>query len=304
MTEVGRFFDAASYTEADQAEVQNRFRREGVLPSIGVELFVFAPGGMFVSVSSGEAMVEGFWYKNDASLSLAVATNTSGSTRIDRVILRLNRVSNSLNAAILQGTPGAGAPALTQIVGGIWEFPLATITIPTATTGAITTGMITDARVFSQQITSTKEIATGGLIGKIQLSFQGTSDNPNGSSISSMTTVLPNNNFTVDDANSIFIFTVRMSCLLAYLAAPSEVASWLYLDSGATTYKLDGGAIPNISGTYDSIGGGVVFVTGLSVGVHIANVSLSANSAVSAYCRQASQPLIEWCHIQALELKR
>jgi len=148
MTEVGRFFDAIAYGEADQAEVQNRFRNTGVLPEVGSKLVVTAPGGMVVSVADGEAMVEGFHYKNTASLSLAIANNSSGSQRIDRVVLRLNRTSNSLAVAILQGTPGGGVPALTQIAGGTYELLLADITVNTGVL-AIADDMILNYTTFS-----------------------------------------------------------------------------------------------------------------------------------------------------------
>ena len=75
MVEVARFFDSASYSEGDQAEVQSRFRSNGVLIEVGNKLAVDAPGSMFVSVNDGQAMIEGFWYKNTAPLQLAIANN-------------------------------------------------------------------------------------------------------------------------------------------------------------------------------------------------------------------------------------
>ncbi len=148
MTEVGRFFDAISYGEADQAEVQNRFRNTGVLPEVAGQLLVTAPGGMFVTVAAGEAMVEGFHYKNTAPIALAIANNSSGSQRIDRVVLRLNRTGNSLAVAILQGTPGGGVPALTQLAGGTYELLLADITVNTGVL-AISDDLILNYTTFS-----------------------------------------------------------------------------------------------------------------------------------------------------------
>jgi hypothetical protein len=148
MTEVGRFFDAIAYGEADQAEVQNRFRGTGILPEVGNRLTPSAPGGMFVSVADGEAMVEGFHYKNTATVTLAIANNSSGSTRIDTIVLRLNRTGNVLAVAILQGTPSAGAPALTQSATGIWELPIGNVTVASGTL-SITPMLIYDRRVYS-----------------------------------------------------------------------------------------------------------------------------------------------------------
>lgn len=158
MTETGRFFDAVSYTEADQAEVQRRFRADGVLGEVAGLLAVGVPGGLFVSVAAGEAMVQGFWYKNTVSKNLAIAANVSGSTRIDRVVLRLLRTSNSLTSVVVQGTPGGGLPAITQVVGGDWDYPLATVTVPTATTTVVTAAMLADVRTYSYTLNSSDPV--------------------------------------------------------------------------------------------------------------------------------------------------
>lgn len=163
MTETARFFDSVLYGEADQAKVQSRFRDTGVLKEVANALVVLAPGSMFVQVAAGEAMVQGFHYENTAPLSLAIAANSSGSTRIDVVALRLNRTANTLAAVIIQGTPGSGAPTLTQVDGGNWELPLAQISIATGTL-AITSGMITDQRVYSKRLTSGDEMVLGTAI--------------------------------------------------------------------------------------------------------------------------------------------
>jgi hypothetical protein len=158
MAEVARFFDTVSYGETDQAEVQSRFRPDGVIYEADANrLAVASPGGMFISVMPGEAMVEGFHYKNTAVKVLAIAANTSGATRIDRVVLRLNRIANSLTAEIVQGTPGAGTPGLTQVAGGVWELALATVTVANGTL-AVTSAMITDARTYGNIIHNSAEI--------------------------------------------------------------------------------------------------------------------------------------------------
>lgn len=148
MAEVGRFFDGVSYTEADQAEVQKRFRRNGVVLEAGNALAVSAGGAgvMTVIVQTGEAFVEGFHYKNDATKTLAIGNNLSGSTRIDRVVLHLDRSGNSVVAQILVGTPGAGAPALTQVAGGTWDLSLAQVTVASGATG------ILDANVADEHV--------------------------------------------------------------------------------------------------------------------------------------------------------
>jgi hypothetical protein len=158
MVEVARFFDVILYGESDQAEVQSRFRPTGVLYEAGSRLAVSAPGGMFVSVADGEAMVEGFHYKNTTAKPLAVASNTSGATRYDRIVLRLDRVANSLSAVIKQGTPGSGAyAALTMIAGGVWELPLGGVAVTNGALSIVASNLI-DHRTFGSMLHNSVEV--------------------------------------------------------------------------------------------------------------------------------------------------
>lgn len=152
MAEVAYFFDGVSYSEAAQADFQARaMRPQGVFgeSSYGALVVTATNGNLSVTVGAGEAMVQGFYYRNDAPKVLAIAANASGSTRIDTVVLRLNRTANTLIAAVLQGTPGAGAPALTQIVGGTWELAIANITVPN-NAASIVAGNVADVRTYSR----------------------------------------------------------------------------------------------------------------------------------------------------------
>ena len=148
MAESVYFVDGVSYDEAAQADFNMRLRPQGVLPESGSLLAVTASGGMNVSVAAGEALVQGFLYKNTTSKSLPVAANSSGSTRVDAAVLKLDRGANTLTAVIKQGTPGAGAPTLTQVAGGTWEFPLANVSVGNGVVSIITAN-ITDQRVMS-----------------------------------------------------------------------------------------------------------------------------------------------------------
>jgi len=151
MTQRVRFVDSVSYTEADQSDFNMRMMRpQGVIPESALgTLIQSAPGGMVVRIGPGEAFIQGFQYLNDANVDLGIAANSSGSTRIDTVVLSLNRTANTLALAVVQGIAGAGAPALTQVAGGNWQFPIANITVANAV-GSIVNGNIADLRVFSR----------------------------------------------------------------------------------------------------------------------------------------------------------
>ncbi|MFC4146620.1 hypothetical protein ACFO0M_10165 [Micromonospora mangrovi] len=84
--------------------------------------------------ASRQGVVEGYGWANDAAvITKTLAANTSGSTRVDLVVLRLNRSTWSVTVQIVQGTPGAGAPAATRNPstgsGTTYEIELATVTV-------------------------------------------------------------------------------------------------------------------------------------------------------------------------------
>lgn len=73
------------------------------------------------------------WYSGTSDNILAIAANASGSTRKDVIVLRLTRSTWAVTAAVVQGTPGAGNPSLTQNATGgttgVWEIPVAVVTV-------------------------------------------------------------------------------------------------------------------------------------------------------------------------------
>ncbi len=91
---------------------------------------VVSPGtGLAVSVrADAAASVRGHgWYSGSTPVSLPVPENVSGQMRTDWVVLRLDRSDWTVRAALVTGTPGSGAPTLTQDTGdsGVYEIPLA-----------------------------------------------------------------------------------------------------------------------------------------------------------------------------------
>jgi hypothetical protein len=104
-----------------------------------------------VAVAAGAAVVEGYYYKNDASVNVAIPT-PAGSTRIDRIVLRAQHgVTRTVRITRIAGIEGAGAPAITQTAGTTWDIPLAQVSITTG--GAIT---LTDQRTFAYFATKVK----------------------------------------------------------------------------------------------------------------------------------------------------
>jgi hypothetical protein len=88
-------------------------------------------GDRTVSVAVGQAAIKGILCEVTAAHSLQAAANSSGQTRIDRVIWSLNWSTNTATLTIKQGTPSGSPqpPALTQTVATLWEESLARLTV-------------------------------------------------------------------------------------------------------------------------------------------------------------------------------
>lgn len=146
-------FDAgagANVIEAQWALMARLFCPTGVVYGQLNQLEGFADNtGMTVKVKSGQAFVEGFFFQSDAQESLAIATAHATLARIDRVVVRLDRTANTIDLAVLTGTPGASpsAPALTQS-STTWEIGLALVAVSAAVT-SITAVSVTDERGFT-----------------------------------------------------------------------------------------------------------------------------------------------------------
>ena len=130
---------AAIYTQAQTRQwLQRTFIRntanEGVIAGYANNLAVSGTASP-LSVATGAAMVYGFPYENTSIVSVTIPT-PSASTRIDRVILRVDWVAQTVRIARIAGVEGGSAPALTQVANTTWEISLAQVAI---TTGGVCT---------------------------------------------------------------------------------------------------------------------------------------------------------------------
>jgi len=135
----------------------------GVVLPDDLEVTVTSPASMAVKVAKGRCFVANSSYVvntanstkywgvlGDEEQTVAIATNTSGSTRVDLIVVTVDPGAapdgygeNVAEVAVVQGSPGSGAPAMPD-----HSLLLATLTIPTATTTEINAGMIADNRVL------------------------------------------------------------------------------------------------------------------------------------------------------------
>lgn len=103
--------------------------------------------GMAVSVLSGQGWINGYWYENTESISLAIDVADGVLNRIDSVVLRLGFSERNMWVAIKKGTPAINpsAPALIRNAD-YYELQLATIDVP-ASSIKVTQAQITDTRM-------------------------------------------------------------------------------------------------------------------------------------------------------------
>lgn len=125
--------NSRAVTDSEYEKVAARFSDDGMWGHPGDSAVVSAGVGLSVNVrANAYASLRGHaWHSGTSTVNLPVAANTSGSTRIDRIVLRLDRAAWTVRAAVLQGIPGSGAPALTQNTGdtGVYEVLLASVTV-------------------------------------------------------------------------------------------------------------------------------------------------------------------------------
>jgi len=124
-----------------------------------------AGANMSVDVASGRAMVRGMVAELTATDNLTIAANSSGSTRIDRIVVQVAlsgaASTHTITLEVLQGTPGAGAPALTQ-TATTWEMSLAQVSVADGAS-SITNANITDERAYGDEFHSLAQ-AAGDLV--------------------------------------------------------------------------------------------------------------------------------------------
>lgn len=175
-TSQGSLGDAGAYTAAQWAETWKtmigtgaNYANRGVVRGVDSEFEVTpnSPAAQNVLVETGAALVQGRWVYYDEITTVSVASNASGSTRIDMIVLEADYTAQTVRIDIVQGTPAAGIPALTQNLGIIWQIPLAYLTLASGFT-TITASMITDLREYANIPDAIGYIATNNSGGALE----------------------------------------------------------------------------------------------------------------------------------------
>ena len=107
-------------------------KQAGIEKDYENELEVSAGSGLQVDIETGAAWVgapSGWWYYNDAVISKNIDAETAGSERIDIVVLKLDRNTDTLSitSQIVKGTPASSNPSKPNLTQNatVYELPLA-----------------------------------------------------------------------------------------------------------------------------------------------------------------------------------
>ena len=146
------FFDAVNNDRLYSADQMNlpykRIISNGIFANPdgtpSEDFAVVASSGMHINVKPGDGLFGGKWFINKNILDITVQANSSGSTRIDSVIIQIDNTVSGRAGNIVYRTGGASAPDI-NTDADILEYRVANLTIPPFVS-AVTASMITDLR--------------------------------------------------------------------------------------------------------------------------------------------------------------
>ncbi len=170
----------------------------GIVASGDYAVAQSSPVAMSVTVATGKAYIYisslASYYRTllDAAVTLSIAANSSGSTRIDTICIKIDtgatpdaNASNVATVVVVQGTPGAGAPAtpanhykLAEVTVASGAATIVTANIADSRTqlniragtkvGGVTPGAATDAGItFSDVTTNDASTSKHGFLKKL-----------------------------------------------------------------------------------------------------------------------------------------
>ncbi|MCY9786824.1 hypothetical protein KIK06_23355 [Nocardiopsis sp. EMB25] len=135
--EYGVFTATPITADTSYARLVRRHAADGVVasgPDAGNQLTVTANTTSQLTVSSGYAMVGGWWYRTDAPVPLSIPPNGASQERRDLVVLRADTGTGTCYPHIIEGTAGSSSwPSPERDPAGTWDTVLARYTIAGAT---------------------------------------------------------------------------------------------------------------------------------------------------------------------------
>ena len=145
---VGEEYDRVYLAEQFAAYFAS-FIGNGVFGSSMQQLKVLAQdtANMSVKVGSGQAWINGWWYRNTDAYTLDIDVADGALSRIDLIVLRWGQTERDMWLQVVKGTPSANpvAPSISR-GADYYDLQLATVSIPAGAI-KITQAQITDTRL-------------------------------------------------------------------------------------------------------------------------------------------------------------
>lgn len=139
MAQQSLFWDAQSqdgvfdrtYSSDDFAAMFAGLYRTGVIPNTTNALLVEGIENTFsLVVNPGQAVINGRFYRSDSDVRLLL-DGAGDSTRVDLVVLRLDKSKRSIYLRVLKGSEGDGTPTFAH-TDSLYDLVLAKVTVPAA----------------------------------------------------------------------------------------------------------------------------------------------------------------------------
>ena len=139
------------YTSTFFAEYFASFIGNGIFPNPSTNTQVLSSSGMGVTVQEGKAWIDGYILYVDNPQSLTLDTGDNLLPRIDKVVIRLDKINREIVLAVKKGTPATNpvAPSL-QRDGDMHELGIANIYVAKGAS-TISQRDITDLRLNSNE---------------------------------------------------------------------------------------------------------------------------------------------------------
>lgn len=140
------------------------------------ELQVQANDDMTVTLKSGTAFINGYFYNNTVDKVINISLSDTEQSRIDSVVLRFSKENRQIIADVLEGAYADNpvAPELTRN-SNIYELRLCNISV-NKQADSITTSMIEDCRFNStdcgQVISAVQQLDTTEIFAQYQAAFE------------------------------------------------------------------------------------------------------------------------------------
>lgn len=177
---VGEEYDRVYLAEQFAAYFAS-FIGNGIFGSSMQQLDVISNNDMTTTVLSGQAWINGWWYRNTANYTLSHSVADGILSRIDVIVLRWDNSARDMYLHIIEGTPSANPikPAIVRSAD-YYDLQLAVVSVPAGSI-RITQAQITDTRLDNSVcglVTGVvDQIDTTGLFVQFMTAYQEWKDN-------------------------------------------------------------------------------------------------------------------------------